>query len=161
MKVRLVIRSSFRPLMMAVCFAGIAYSRDEAFAQVSAPSSDQATVMKIRIQLGSTALVATLADNATSRDFISLLPLTVELTDYAATEKIADLPRKLSTQGAPAGSTPSRGDIAYYAPWGNLAFFHKNFRYSGGLIKLGTIDSSVTALDRTGPLKATIERIEH
>jgi hypothetical protein len=37
-----------------------------------------------------TPITATLDDNEIARDFASLLPLT--LTDYAATEKISDLP---------------------------------------------------------------------
>lgn len=106
------------------------------------------------------AITATLDDNETSRDFVSLLPLTLTLEDYAATEKISDLPRKLSTKGAPPGVDPSVGDIAYYAPWGNLALFHKDFGYSTGLVKLGTIDFGIEALSRPGPLKVTIERIK-
>jgi Cyclophilin-like family len=39
--------------------------------------------------------------------------------------------------GSMAGSDPSIGDIAYYAPWGNLALFYKDFGYSNGLITLG------------------------
>jgi hypothetical protein len=45
----------------------------------------------------------------------------------------------------------------YYAPWGNLALFHKDFRYSEGLVRLGRIDSGIEALRRKGPLKVTIE----
>ena len=40
------------------------------------------------------------------------------------------------------------GDIAYYAPWGNLTIFYKRFKYSRGLAKLGTLDSSVRAFER-------------
>jgi hypothetical protein len=101
-----------------------------------------------------------LLDNATSRDFVSLLPISLTLKDYAATEKISDLPRKLSTEGAPAGSDPSVGDIAYYAPWGNLAVFHKDFHYSSGLIKLGKIDSGIEALNVPGPATVTVELID-
>jgi hypothetical protein len=80
--------------------------------------------------------------------------------DYAATEKISDLPRRLSTEGAPPGSDPSIGDITYYSPWGNLALFYKDFGYSKGLVKLGKIDSGVKSLNRHGPMRATIELIE-
>jgi hypothetical protein len=34
-----------------------------------------------------------------------------------------------------------RGDITYYAPWGNLALFYRDFPYSNGLIRLGTLDT--------------------
>lgn len=98
--------------------------------------------MKIRMDVDGTRITATLDDNATSKDFASLLPLTLSLDDYNGTEKISDLPKKLSTRGAPAGVDPAAGDIAYYAPWGNLAIFYKDFKYSDGLVKLGTVARS-------------------
>ena len=57
--------------------------------------------MKIRIDVEGTRMTATLEDNATARDFASLLPLTLTLEDYSATEKISDLPKRLSTKDAP------------------------------------------------------------
>jgi hypothetical protein len=122
-------------------------------------SDQQVRTMKIRMDVEDTVITATLVDNATSRDFVSLLPLTLTLKDYAGTEKISDLPRRLSTEGAPPGSDPSIGDITYYSPWGNLAVFYRDFGYSNGLIKLGKIDSGVEALSRLGPLRVTIELI--
>jgi hypothetical protein len=115
--------------------------------------------LKIRLTINGKIVTATLADNTTAKDFYSLLPLNLVLDDYAATEKISYLPRKLSTGGVAAGKDPSIGDIAYYAPWGNLAIFYKDFGYSNGLIKLGTIDSGVEALKVPGPLKVRIESV--
>jgi hypothetical protein len=60
--------------------------------------------MKIRITIGERVFTATMHDNATARDFISLLPLTLTLEDYAKIEKISDLPRTLTKEGAPSGS---------------------------------------------------------
>ena len=113
--------------------------------------------MKIRMNTNGAAVTATLIDNDTSRDFASLLPMTLTLKDYATTEKISNLPRRLSTNGAPSGIDPSIGDITYYAPWGNLAVFYKDFGYSEGLVKLGTLDSGVDAMSVPGPLEVTIE----
>lgn len=116
--------------------------------------------MRISINVEGTTISGTLENNATARDFASLLPLTVTLRDYANTEKISDLPRRLSTEGAAAGFDPSVGDITYYAPWGNLAIFYRDLRYSTGLIKLGSVESDGAALDRPGSLRATIELVE-
>ena len=113
--------------------------------------------MKIRIIVNDRALSATLDDNATARDFAALLPLTLTLRDYAATEKVSDLPRRLSRQGAPAAFDPSVGDITYYAPWGNLAIFHRDFGNSPGLIRLGRLDEGAELLARPGPVTARIE----
>src|SRR5882757_2888359 len=66
-------------------------------AEILREASHQRTnTMKIRIKLEDRILTATLEDTATSRDFVSLLPLTLTLEDYAATEKISNLPRRLS-----------------------------------------------------------------
>jgi hypothetical protein len=116
--------------------------------------------MKIRLTIDGHVIVASLADNPTSKDFASLLPLDLTLGDYAATEKISDLPRRLNTTGAPSGYQPRNGDITYYSPWGNLALFHKDFRYSEGLIKLGSIDAGSGVLRKAGPLKVRIELAE-
>jgi hypothetical protein len=123
-------------------------------------SGRQAAKMTIRIDIEGTFITATLEENNTARDFASLLPLTITLKDYASTEKVADLPRKLNTEDAPAGIDPSVGDIAYYAPWGNLAIFYKDFGYASGLVKLGTINSGAEGLYRSGPIPATIELVE-
>ena len=115
--------------------------------------------MKIRFMIdGSELATATLRDNATVRDFLALLPITLTLEDYAATEKISYLPRKLSTAGTPPGSDPSVGDIAYYAPWGNLAIFYKDAGYANGLVLLGRVDASMEAFRTASRSKVTIER---
>ena len=80
-------------------------------------------------------------------DFVSLLPLTLALEDYASTEKISDLPKRLSTEDAPSDSDPSVGDIAFYAPWGNLAIFYRDAKYTNGLIILGKIDGDAEPFD--------------
>jgi hypothetical protein len=122
-----------------------------------AASSSAAHTMKIRLTINGKPMTATLIDSPTVRDLLGLLPLTLTLEDYASTEKIAYLPKKLSTQGAPAGIDPDVGDIAYYAPWGNLAIFYRDFGYSAGLIRMGRIDAGIDALAAPRSLKATIE----
>jgi len=123
-------------------------------------SKRRPTTMEIRLTANGKTVTATLIDNATSRDVRSLLPLTLTLEDYAATEKIAYLPRKLSTEGVPPGFDPSVGDVTYYAPWGNLAIFHKDAPYAEGLIQLGRIDSGLEVLSVPGPVRVTIEAVD-
>ena len=114
--------------------------------------------MQINMDIEGTTITAALENSAAAKDFASLLPLTLTLEDYASTEKISDLPRRLSTTGSPSGITPKVGDVTYYAPWGNLAIFHKGFRYSDGLVKLGTLNAGVEIMRRPGPLKVTISK---
>ena len=116
--------------------------------------------MKIGLKIADTELTATLIDSKTTQDFLALLPLTLTLEDYGSTEKISYLPKRLSTEDAPAGTDSSVGDITYYAPWGNLAIFIRDFEYSSGLVPLGKIDGDIEALNVSGPISVTIEMIE-
>jgi hypothetical protein len=129
---------------------------DEEMTDMSAERAD----LRVRLVLDDdTTLSATLVDSPAARDFLAMLPLDLTLRDYASTEKISELPRRLSTEGAPAGVDPDVGDITYYAPWGNLAIFYRDFGYADGLVKLGSIDAGVEALARRrGAFAARLER---
>jgi hypothetical protein len=128
-----------------------------AIAVLAATLPSQAETMKVRISIDGKEATATLQDNPTARDFVSLLPLELTLEDYGETEKIAYPPRKLSTEGAPSGTKPSAGDLSYYAPWGNLAIFRKDFRYSDGLINLGRVDRGLDHLKTSGSFEVKID----
>lgn len=106
-----------------------------------------------------TVLTAVLNDSKAAQEFAAMLPLDLTLEDYNRTEKISDLPRELTRERVPAGFDPSAGDITFYAPWGNLALFYRDFRYSEGLVPLGHIEGGVEALARPGPIAARIERL--
>ena len=116
--------------------------------------------MKLKITFSDKEIRATLFDNPTARDFVSMLPLTTTLEDYANNEKIFYPKRKLSKEGAPRGYEPSKGDITYYAPWGDVAIFYKDFSYSSGLIGLGKIDGNgIDLLLQAGKEPVTFELI--
>jgi hypothetical protein len=102
--------------------------------------------MNIRITINGTPVDATLNDSSAARDFAAQLPLILKLTDFHKNEKIADLPRRLSTSGAPNGVHPRTGDLAFYAPWGNLAIYYRDGSPSAGndLIILGHMPESAT-----------------
>jgi len=129
-----------------------------ALAETSNAEPPKETAMiRIHVIVGNETLSATLDDTPTGRDFAALLPLVLTLSDYNATEKVADLPRKLDTRDAPASYTPKTGDVTYYAPWGNLAIFYKPFRTSNGLVRLGAFDGPIDALLKDGPIPVRIE----
>ncbi|MFI2780842.1 cyclophilin-like fold protein [Streptomyces sp. ALB3] len=113
--------------------------------------------MRIRLTLDGRQTGATLHDTPAARDFAALLPLTVELEDFHQTERVGDPPRALDTSGAPGSVTPRAGDLAYYAPWGNLAFFYRDGEHSPGLVLLGHLTDR-RELDRMA--RATQVRIE-
>lgn len=100
---------------------------------------------------------ASLYDNPSARDLLSMLPLELTIEDYSSNEKIARLPRKLAEEGGGPFGNEAPGDLCYYAPWGNLAFFYAGYSYSQGLIRLGRLDSGFVPLLTRGkfPLRIT------
>lgn len=136
----------------------------EAKNRVDHHSQKKSLNMNIRIQIeGSKQPISvTLIDSTTTQDFIQQLPLTLTLKDYAASEKIAHLPQKLSTQGAPKGYAGKSGDLTYFAPWGNLAFFYKDsdVGYANGLIFLGKMDALPNDFSQKDELNVLISQVK-
>lgn len=115
----------------------------------------------VKMTVGESELYITIYDNPTSRDFLSKLPLTLTFEDYNATEKISYLPETLTTEDAPGSFDPDVGDVALYAPWGNLSVFYKDFRDSAGLISIGHIDEGIEVLaEIDSSFTAVLELIE-
>ena len=117
-------------------------------------SSRPENISEIYLTFGNETVTATLYDNATSRDLVTRLPLTLSFSDYNNTEKIAYLPSDsvaLDTSDAPDSHTPTVGDLTVYIPWGNIAIFYRTFRASSGLAPFGKLDAdSVDKLSRIG-----------
>jgi hypothetical protein len=112
----------------------------------------------IRVTIGDATLNARLWDNATAIDLITLLLLTLTFRDFNNVEKIARLPRDLSTAGMPAGDDPVPTDVGYYAPSRNLVFYYDDVGYFTGIMRIGQFYSSMDAItSQTGDFTATVE----
>ena len=94
-----------------------------------------------------------LNDSQEAKEFLKQLPQELKFEDYGAFERIA-LTKKLAPAGPANGFTPLTGDLTYYAPWGNLAVFIKDFRPSTGLYSLGTLSpEALKAIKESGSRK--------
>ncbi|WP_297094744.1 cyclophilin-like fold protein [uncultured Draconibacterium sp.] len=116
--------------------------------------------MKIRINNNDTFITANLNESETAKSFASMLPININLDDYGQTSKISKLEERLDENDSIDGFAPKAGDIVYFAPLGNIAFFYKNSEFSDSLIKLGEIDGDVKALRDVERIKARIELAE-
>ena len=119
--------------------------------------------MRIRLTAGATVLNATLDDNATARDFASLLPLTLQMDDLLKREKYGRLPRPLTAGGKPRSSYEI-GNIVYWSPGPDIAIFYHHDGQSipaPGIVILGQITSEADALKQyDGTVDVTIEAID-
>jgi len=126
------------------------------------PATGLASSMKLKLTVGTRVVTATLVDNATTRDLVSLLPLTLTMNDLFNREKFGHLPRALAGDGEGA-RTSEVGQVVYWPPGPDVAVF---YRHDGqkiptpGITVLAKIDSGVEAFSATGPLRVTLERFE-
>src|SRR5437016_1664529 len=120
------------------------------------------SAMKIRLKVGATPLNARLLESKASRDFASLLPLTLTMNDLFRREKYGHLPRPISEEGRRA-HTYEVGQIAYWAPGPDVAIY---YRQDGqpipdpGIVVPGTINCGVEAFDVPGATRVTIELVK-
>ena len=107
-------------------------------------NSEQSNTTEIKMLFGETTITAVLDDSGTSKAFIELLPLTLDMRRYTDREYYAAL-GELPEDGE---SIPDfeNGDVTYYTAGRSLAFFFGNEENSsqGGLIRMGRITSDLS-----------------
>ena len=124
----------------------------------SRPSAERERTMKIEIRIGGKILTATVAENATARGFVALLPLSLTMNDLFGREKYGDLPKALSEEG-PGKNRFDVGDIAYWSPNQQFAVFYRQDGQtipSPGVIPIARLDSGVEAFNVPGSVKVTV-----
>lgn len=122
------------------------------------PNNQEPTKMRVRMSFDGRTMTAMLYDNPSARDFLSMLPLDLTISDFGGNEKIAHLPRKLTEDGSGRFGNEQAYDLCYYMPWGNLAMFHDDYKFPG-LIRLGRFDEGHEALHVPGEFPLRIEVI--
>lgn len=121
----------------------------------------KATDRTLKMIVQGQEIFITLYDTPTANALYEALPMKLSFSDFNGTEKIAYPPEKLATKGEPDGTDPDVGDLCYYAPWGNLCIFYKDFGYSQSLIKIGRVESGMDVLSEVkGDFTATLEKVE-
>lgn len=94
----------------------------------------------VRFTAGEVLITVTIEeDNAATRSFLQMLPMTVEFSDYGGKEKVATPTGEFDFAGVP-GSNARVGDLFSYKPWGNIGFFYNDEgnTFSESLATLGT-----------------------
>ena len=155
---RRLIGSAFT-LAMSLVAIGTSEAETPSSSKPERAPSETSHNMKINIKISGKTLAATLADNPTARDFVSLLPLKISMNDLFGREKYNDLPRAISETG-PGTHGYHVGDIAYWSPDHQLAVYYRQDDQtipSPGVILVAKMDAGIEAFQVPGPVKVTIE----
>jgi hypothetical protein len=138
-------------LAMSLAVVGESKARDA--------STGRTTNVKIRIKVADKEIIAAVADNATARNFVSVLPLNVSMNDLFGREKYGDLPKALSGNG-PRTNRYEVGDVAYWSPDQQFAVYYRQDGESipsPGIIPIAKIGAGTEAFNVPGSVKVTIE----
>lgn len=130
---------------------------DQQTAEVSVKKDVSGQLVQITMEDGS-SVIFQLNDSPAANSLYKQLPLSIDLEDYAGSEKIFYPPEELDTSNTPTAQGPA-GKLAYYAPWGDVAIFYSECNGSSGLYELGEAISN-TELIPTLAGKAQIEAID-
>lgn len=117
--------------------------------------SDPQKSNTMKIAIGSNIFTAILATNTSVRAFKAMLPLTLSMSDYNSNEKVAGLPRSLTTAATNPG-TISTGDIMLYGS-NSLVLFYETFSTSYSYTKIGRIDNTAGLKAALGKGNVTIK----
>lgn len=145
-------------LAVVVLASGSAVS----YSQTADGDTSQTVGTVVRFSAGAMSVDLTIGeDNPTVRDFLSLLPLTMTLEEYAGREKIGYFSRKLATEGS-SGSDPEDGDLIYFAPWGNIGFYYNTagIGFSNQTIHIGKYNASLEQLEKLEGQPVRVERVQ-
>jgi hypothetical protein len=149
-------------LAMSLIMTGTSDAETPSSSKPERAPSETSHNMKINLKISGKTLTATLADNPTAQDFVSLLPLKVSMNDLFGREKYGDLPRGISETG-PRTHSYHVGDIAYWLPDHQLAVYYRQDNQtipSPGVIPVAKMDAGIEAFQVPGSVKVTIERAQ-
>jgi hypothetical protein len=117
---------------------------------------------KLQLEFAGGTLTATLTDNETTRDFVSMLPITLDMDDLFGREKYGHLPRALAS-GGKRQHDYELGQVIYWSPGPDIAIYYKNDGERippPGIVVIGKVDAGIKRLDTPGSMKVTISLVE-
>ena len=113
----------------------------------------------IQIRIGDNVVTATLNQTEAARDFIALLPLTIEMDDHMRREKTGIIPKRLSDR-TPGSRTYDKGDLGYWRPRNTFVIFYRQDGHDipgPGIVLLGRLDSGAEVFDIPGSVHVRVD----
>ncbi|OMQ12933.1 cyclophilin-like fold protein [[Flexibacter] sp. ATCC 35103] len=115
---------------------------------------------KLKITTGKTVLYAEFTDSETTKDFIKMLPLTLNMNDLSGREKYSGISRELSKNGSVKTSF-QKGDISYWLEGGIAVFYNQDdHEVKAGLIVLAKIEKGIEIFKESDSMQVKFEFIQ-
>jgi hypothetical protein len=117
----------------------VACLNNEGKASTPANEAHGLPLSEMRIKITSQGHTATflLYDTAAAREFYHQLPLNLALTNFRDAQWMFYPPEKLSVTAREAYHDGKKGELSYYAPWGDVFMLYKDFYAGDEMHRLG------------------------
>ena len=95
-----------------------------------------------------------LYDTLAAKEFYDQLPLSLDLKNFRDAQWMFYPPEKLNATALEAYHDGKKGELSYYAPWGDVVMFHGSFGSAAGLYELGyAVSGSEYIREMSGTVK--------
>lgn len=123
----------------ALFFILVLCAHRPAEAAASGDNAPELPLSDMRVRITSQGNVATfqLYDTVAAREFYGQLPLTLDLTNFRDAQWMFYPPRKLNVTAREAYHDGKKGELSYYAPWGDVFMLFKDFYAGDEMHRLG------------------------
>lgn len=115
--------------------------------------------MHVRISSQGHSAIFQLYDTVAAQEFYDQLPLELDLTNFRDAQWMFYPPRKLNVTAREAYHDGKKGELSYYAPWGDAFMLYKDFYAGDEMHRLGMglsgIDNIAEMSDRAKIEKQT------
>lgn len=126
-----------------ICFMLVCVALQGGHASAHEHHSLHVSDMQVRIVSNNHTATFRLYDTGAARQFYKQLPLQVELHNFRDAQWIFYPPEKLQVTKEEAYHTGVKGELSYYAPWGDVFMLYTDFYAGDEMHRLGVCVSGV------------------
>lgn len=119
----------------------------------SLPLSD----MQVKITSSGHSASFRLYDTAAAKEFYDQLPLSLDLKNFKDAQWMFYPPEKLNVTDREAYHNGKKGELSYYAPWGDVFMLYKDFHAGDKMHRLGINLTGIEEIEKMSG-KAKIEK---
>lgn len=139
--------------ILTVLFLGIIMAASATCRAQDLPLSD----MQVKITSRGHTATFRLYDTTGAKQFYDQLPLELDLTNFRDAQWMFYPSEKLSVTKQEAYHDGKKGELSYYAPWGDVFMLYKDFYAGDQMHRLGINLTGIQEIDKMSG-KATIEK---
>ncbi len=99
--------------------------------------------MTVKIVSRGQAATFQLYDTVAAKEFYDQLPLDLELTNFRDAQWMFYPPKRLNVSPREAYHDGKKGELSYYAPWGDVFMLYKDFYAGDEMHRLGVVVSGI------------------